>query len=380
MNEQFGRKRRNKKGRLSTKAKVIIAIVLVIYAIIMFGIGFIVFYKPSVSHEVPFNVPVTDAQGRSVEHKFEPKADTYNFFVLGRDKAAFLTDVMMIVNVDTANNSVTIMQLPRDTYISGNYPTNKLNAVYSTIYHKYWSETGNEADAAKFALDEFTKLIEQSLCINIHYSAIMNLEGFKNIVDILGGVDVDVEFPMRYRDPDQELYIDIPAGTQHLNGAQAEGFVRYRYGYAAADMGRQDAQKKFMFALFTKLKSTLSISEISRLTQVTNEIYDNLLTDIPAADVVFFAKCLLGIDASSIRMLTIPGSLPANGYFVINKAGTIHVVNTYFNAYSAEITDYMFDQNRIFDEYSGAYDAPMENAQYGQIFTSEKDIYIIPAG
>ena len=380
MNEQFGRKRRNKKGRLSTKAKVIIAIVLVIYAIIMFGIGFIVFYKPSVSHEVPFNVPVTDAQGRSVEHKFEPKADTYNFFVLGRDKAAFLTDVMMIVNVDTANNSVTIMQLPRDTYISGNYPTNKLNAVYSTIYHKYWSETGNEADAAKFALDEFTKLIEQSLCINIHYSAIMNLEGFKNIVDILGGVDVDVEFPMHYSDPDQGLYIDIPAGTQHLNGAQAEGFVRYRYGYAAADMGRQDAQKKFMFALFTKLKSTLSISEISRLTQVTNEIYDNLLTDIPAADVVFFAKCLLGIDASSIRMLTIPGSLPANGYFVINKAGTIHVVNTYFNAYSAEITDYMFDQNRIFDEYSGAYDAPMENAQYGQIFTSEKDIYIIPAG
>ncbi|MBQ7474595.1 MAG: LCP family protein [Clostridia bacterium] len=377
MNEEFGRKRRNKRG-LTTKAKVIIAVVLVIYAVIMFGIGFIVFYKPSVSHEVPFNVPQTDAQGRTVEHEFRPKADTYNFLLLGRDKMATLTDVMMIINVDTAENSVSVMQIPRDTFIAGNYPTNKMNAVYSTLYYNMFRQTGDEKDAASFALNEFTKLIEQSLCINIHYSAIINLEGFKNIVDILGGVDVNVQFPLNYVDPEQGLYIDIPAGYQHLNGAQAEGFVRFRHDFATQDMGRQDNQKKFLFALFSKIKSTVKITEIPRLTQLANEIYDNLLTDLPATDVVFFAKCLLGVDSDNIRMFTIPGSLPGGDFYIINKAGAIHAVNQYFNAYSQEITDYMFDPNQVFNDYSGAYDAPAEYAEFGKVYENGEEIYIMP--
>ncbi len=373
-------KRKVKRSRLSTKAKIIIAVVLVIYAVIMFGIGFIVFYKPSVSHEVPFNVPMTDAQGRTVEHKFEPKADTYNILVLGRDKMAYLTDVMMIVNVDTAANSISVMQIPRDTYVAGNYPTNKMNAVYSTIYRNYYYQSRDDNESAKFALDEMTKLLEQSLCINIHYSAIMNLEGFKNIVDILGGVDVEVPFRLHYNDPDQGLYIDIPAGYQHLNGTQAEGFVRFRMGYAAADMGRQDAQKRFLFALFSKLKSSVKITEIPRLTQMANEVFDNLVTDMSSADLLFFAKCLLGIDSENIKMFTIPGSLSmTNGFFVINKAGAIHVINEFFNAYSTQITDYMFDQSQIFNNYCGAYEAPMENAEFGKIYGEGDDIYIMPS-
>lgn len=377
----YGRRdRRKKSGRLSTAAKILIAVVLTVYIIVMIVIGWIVFYKPSVSHEVPFNVPMTDAQGRPVEPKFEPVAGTYNFFVLGRDKQAYLTDVMMIINVNTGDNSITVMQLPRDTYIAGDYPTNKLNAVYTTIYHRVLGETGSEKEAGMKSLTEFTEIIEKSFCINIHYSAIMNLEGFKNIVDILGGVDVEVQFPLSYHDPYQGLDIEIPAGIQHLNGAAAEGFVRFRSGYAAADMGRQDAQKRFLFALFNKLKNSVKVSEVPRLTQMGNEIYNNLLTDIPAGDMVFFAKCLLDVDMSSIKMFTVPGSLPYNGFYVINKAGTIHAVNGYFNAYSTEITDYMFDQDQKFNDYSGAYDAPMENAEFGKVYGSGDEIYIIPAG
>ena len=381
MDKQFKNPRR-KTSRLSTKAKIIIAVILVIYAVIMIAVGFIVFYKPSVSHEVPFNVPETDAQGRTVEHKFEPKADTYNFLILGRDKSAYLTDVIMLVNLNTADNSVTVMQIPRDTYVAGGYPSNRMNAVYSTIYSRMRAKSGNDKESAQFALEEVTKLIEQSFCINIHYSMIMNLEGFKNIVDIIGGVDVEVPFHLYYNDPDQGLYIDIPAGYQHLNGAQAEGFVRYRDGYAAADMARQDAQKKFLFAMFSKLKSSFKITELNTLTQVANEVFDNLLTDMSAADMLFFAKNLLGIDAGNIRMLTIPGNLPYNSYyrtqfFVINKAGAIHVINEYFNAYSTKITDYMFDQNQIFNEFSGTYEAPMENANYGIVYDDGDEIKIV---
>ncbi|MBR7033603.1 MAG: LCP family protein [Clostridia bacterium] len=384
MNEEFGRKRRNKKGKLSTAAKVIIAVVLVIYAIVMFAIGFIVFYKPSVRREVPFNPTVTDAEGKTHEVSFEPKGDSYNFLVLGRDRMAFLTDVMMIINVDTANNSMAVMQLPRDTYISGGYPTSKLNAVFSTYYSKYLNNFGTDTqEAEKYALGEFKTLLSQSLCININYAAILNLEGFKNIVDILGGVDINVQNGMFYSDPYQGLYIDIPAGWQHLNGEQAEGFVRFRSGYATADLGREDAQKQFLFALFSKIKSTISITEIPRLTQLANEVYANLVTDISAADTVFFAKCLIGIDTSSIKMFTIPGNM-SDGWCVINKRAAVErIFNHFYTDIHSETSDKfngeaglfeVFDRNRIFDNGYGVYDA--YEYLYGDEYGSGDEINI----
>ena len=167
MNEDFGRKRRKKKGKLSTAAKIVIAIVLVIYAIVMFAIGFIVFYKPSVAQDVPFNPTVTDAEGVTHTVDFEPKGESYNFLILGRDKMAFLTDVMMVINADPVNHSLSVMQLPRDTYISG-YNTNKLNAVFSTFYTRGLNMGRTRAEAEEYALGEFKSLLAQSLCFWIY--------------------------------------------------------------------------------------------------------------------------------------------------------------------------------------------------------------------
>lgn len=380
MNEDFGRRRRNKKGKLSTKAKVIIAIVLVIYAVIMFGIGFIVFYKPSVSQEVPFNPTVTDAEGVTHEVNFEPKGDSYNFLILGRDKMAFLTDVMMIINVDTVNNSLSVMQLPRDTYIAGGYPTNKLNAVFSTFYSKGLNSLGmSREESEKYALGEFKTLLAQSLCIRIDYAAIMNLEGFRNIVDILGGVDINVKSGMYYSDPDQGLYIDIPAGWQHLNGEQAEGFVRFRSGYATADLGREDAQKQFLFALFDKLKS----SGVSRLTQLADQVLSNLVKDFDGIDTLYFAKFLVGLNSSNITMFTIPGNM-SNGWCVISKKPAVErIFNHFYTDIHSDTSDKfngvdglyeVFDRNRIFDNGYGVYDS--EGYLFGEEYGSGEEISI----
>ncbi len=378
MNEDFGRKRRNKKGKLSTKAKVIIAIVLVIYAIIMFGIGFVVFYKPSVSHTINLNPTVTDAEGVTHEVNLELKEESYNFLVLGRDKMAFLTDVMMIINVDTANNSLSVMQLPRDTYISG-YITNKLNTVYSTYYTKGLNMGKDREEAERYALGEFKKLLSEALCINIDYAMAMNLQGFKNIVDILGGVDVNVQSAMHYSDPDQGLYIDIPAGWQHLNGDQAEGFVRFRYGYAAQDLGREDAQKQFLFALLGKLKG----SNVSTLVQLADQVLSNLVKDFDGLDTMFFAKFLVGLDSSKITMFTIPINM-SGGWCVISKRAAVEkIYNHFYSDIHSDTSDefkgedglyQLFDRNRIFDNGYGAYD--YESYIYGDEYGSGEDIYI----
>ncbi len=387
-------KKKKQKGRLSTVQKVIIAVVLIIYTIILAAVSFLVFYKPSVSHEVPFNIAATDESGNKidlVDHEGNEvkdpkrKEDSYNFLILGRDASAFLTDVMMVANLDTATGSLNIMQIPRDTYVSGDYFTNKLNAVYSTLYHNQLMSNGNnESDAADFARAEFTKLIENGLSVKIDYTVVMNLSGFKRIVDILGGVDVDVPFAMTYNDPDQGLYINIPAGHQHLDGNAAEGFVRYRYGYALADLGRQDAQKQFMFALIAKMKSTLKITEAKRLSDVVGAIYSNVDTNVTLEKAIYFAKNLLGVDSGNIKMLTIPGSLPQNGYFVVNRQDAVSVINQYFNVWNFTITDQLFDQYRTFNN---EYDYLTNDAYYstestfgGNIYSSGSEISIAPAG
>ena len=375
---------RKKRGKLSKKQKVLLSVILVVYATALFVISFIAFYKPNIDHDVPFKIHGTDDAGNSVSsEKFKPIEGTYNFLLLGRDVDAVLTDVMMVINLDNNSNSITVMQIPRDTYVSCDVRTHKANAVFATYYNEKMTEGAGEEEAIKYGLEEYTKLIEQSLCVNIHYTALLNLEGFKNIVDILGGVEVDIPYAIYYSDPAQGLYIDISAGRQMLNGEQAEGFVRFRSGYAMADMGRQDAQKQFLFALFDKVKSSVSISNVSKLTQMGSEIYDNLTTDIPAADMVYFAKSVLSCDMSKIKMMTIPGSLPPGDYFVVNKAGALDVINMYFNAYDSKITDYMFDPTPTFnDPYdyatNEAYNMPASEAGFGEIYTSGDQIYIEP--
>ena len=387
-------KKKKQKGRLSTVQKVVIAIVLIIYTVILAAVSFWVFYKPSVSHEVPFDIPETDENGNKIiivddagnEVKDKRrKEDSYNFLILGRDANAFLTDVMMVANLDTSTGSMSIMQIPRDTFVSGGYPTGKLNAVYSTLYHDQLMTNGNnESDAAKVAREGFTSLIENGLSVKIDYTVVMNLSGFRRIVDILGGVDVNVPFTMSYNDPDQGLYINIPAGWQHLDGNAAEGFVRYRYGYALADLARQDAQKQFMFALVDKMKSTLKITEAKKISDVIGAIYENVETNVTLEKAIYFAKCLLGVDSGNIKMLTIPGSLPQNGYFVINRRESIDVINQYFNVWNFVITDQIFDQGRTFNN---EYDYLTNDAYYsyestfgGNVYESGSEISIAPAG
>ncbi len=384
------KKKKKREGRLSTVQKVLIGIIIFLNVLIIAGVGFWLAnqadYDNSPHYDLPDEEQLYDHEGNKIDKtQIERMEGSYNILVLGRDKKAYLTDVMMIVNIDNSKHSMTVMQIPRDTYVSGGYPTNKLNAVYSTIYHNQLGYNGgNESDAAKYARDEFTKLIENGLMVHIDYTVVVNLTGFKRIVDDVGGVDVDIPFPMDYEDPDQDLHIHIPAGRQHLNGEMAEGFVRYRYGYATADLGRQDAQKQFMFALFSKVKSTMSVTKIVELKNLVTNVYTNVETNMGTDDTLAFAKYILAVDSSNVRMMTIPGSLPNGVHYVINKQSAASMVNEYFNLFNYQITPQIFDHKKIFtNEYdyaiNTAYNAP-EGSFGGNVYQSGEDIYIPPAG
>ena len=184
--------------------------------------NYLLSYKPTVGDNDKNTYIVTDEKGNRQVITLENKEGNYNFLVLGHDRAALLTDVIMLINYDITDSKVTIMQFPRDTYVSYGVPTSKINATFSTYYSQALNEGKSEEEARMSGLREFGDILEEALGINIYKCAIMNLDGFVNIVDALGGVEMNVPYRLNYSDPGQNLYIPlsrIPDSYRSRGGA-----------------------------------------------------------------------------------------------------------------------------------------------------------------
>lgn len=373
-------KRRRKRGGLSTGKKVAISILLGLYVLVLAATSLVVFYRPTLEREkMTYYVEVTDSDGNVVETQVveNPPIDnveSYNILILGHDRTAMLTDVFMIVNIDNTDNSITVMQIPRDTWFSNGDgymdASDKINALFARCfnYHRYTDGMTSE-EAYDAALKTVTENIEKSLFINIDYSVIMDLDGFTQIVDTLGGVEMYIEHGINYDYPGQG-YISIAPGYQTLTGKQAEAFVRFRAGYSTADLGRQNAQKQFLVALLNTAKSKLSVD---KLPDIADAIVTYVDTDMTAAEILFFGKSLLKCDLANMNMMTMPGNL-TNSYYVMNRDAVLSILNTKFNdAYEGDIPGTAFDANQLFNNPSNyninyAYNLPAEQVFDNTVF------------
>lgn len=378
------RRKRLKKRKRRSNFKVFLTLLAVVIIPLILLVMYFKFYKPDGNDKV-LKETVTDEHGNVVEvtHKFEAVDNEYNVLVLGHDKDAKLCDVVMLVNVNNNDEKLTVMQIPRDTYFGGkgapSGSVDKVNEVFVTYYNGYRKSGESESASYKMALDDTKKLFSDALAVNIDFAAIMDLSGFRNIVDTVGGVTINVPAPLFYYDEYQGLEINIPAGEQVLNGEMAEGFVRFRHGYVQADMGRINAQKLFMNAFLARVRS----AGIKDMAAVAGEVSKNTVTDMGVNDIVYFAKNILGYDTSGIAMLTLP-SQTCGRYVVMNRAATLDVINEYFNTFDKKIPSAVFDGDRLFcntsdSTISSAYDAPADNLYDGNIYISdgmEEDIYI----
>ena len=322
-------------------------------------------YTPSIGyHEIPFetldpsmpageDIPigegyVPDVSGGKYAKRIE---NFYTFLIVGKDKVGMNTDVIMLISFNTATGRIAVMQIPRDTYIEVYGVSHKLNSVFAACYNDAKRNKAN--DPTEAGMKEFVSVLQKNLNVKIDYYAMMYLDGFKNIVDIIGGVPMNIPFRMYYDDPDQGLHIDLYPGEQVLNGAKAEQFVRYRSGYIEGDVGRVDAQKLFITAMMKQIETNLTLAKIP---QLAAEGIKNVSTSAPIGDIVYFGKAILKTDMSDITMFTMPGTdARANGdsgawYYVMYRADTLKLINRYFNVYTDDITNDIFDIKHAFTD------------------------------
>lgn len=218
-----------------------------------------------------------------------------------------LTDAMMVVALDLDHNTVKAISIPRDTRIDiPGHGTQKLNA------------------ANVYGGPELTMSMIQSLVgVNIDYYIKTNIAGLTNIVDLVGGVGVDIEKDMHYTDRRGGLYINLRKGYRHLNGDKALQYVRFRHD-ALGDITRMERQQKFLRALARQI---VSPGNFSKWPTVADQLYTKgyIETNMNLKDLEAIAKIASNVPQDKVVTETAPGTtqtIDRISYYIIDTTKT----------------------------------------------------------
>lgn len=263
--------------------------------------------------QIPLYTASSVAEEPTVQTEANAQRRITRFLVMGCDKSKKLTDSIFVVTLDEDRREASILQIPRDTY-----------AEYTTRDYK-------KLNGAKSALGEkgVKDFLSRALGVPIQYFFVLDLDILRNVVDSIGGVDVEIPQQMIYSDPIQGLEINLQEGYAHLDGSMAEQFVRYRAGYPNADLGRLDAQKSFLRAFAKKCRGLT----LSQLLPLTANLIVGVQTDVGLCEAIRVVSLLKECNADNIPMETLAGQALQGSsgawYYAVNREGALRQVNQY---------------------------------------------------
>lgn len=229
-----------------------------------------------------------------------------NILLLGVDarpgESKSRADTLIVASIDPRLNKVALISIPRDTQIEvEGSPSDKINSA-------------NVVGGPELAVEKVAELLGE----DIDYYVEMDFKGFANIVDALGGVNINVD--RRMYKPSED--IDLKAGQQLLNGKQALGFVRYR-DYVMGDIDRTAHQQAFLQAVG---KEIIKPKNIIKLRGLIREINSNIDTDLRLSDMLKMATWAPGFNSNSIIAQTLPG------YFLDKRDANGNLTQSYWVA------------------------------------------------
>lgn len=297
---------------LKSAGITLIAGVVLVAGLVGVYYGFL--YDGSVEAVSKTNVTISEEEQIKEEEKEKRGDINQTIAVFGVDKDGTRTDVIFVVNVNSATNKVKVLSIPRDTKVNWTEKQNeKLREIagYSRSVSKINEMTayGGIENIRYFTIDE----IENILGVKVDNYVLVGLDSFRQIVDAVGGVEVNVpEFRgrgLQYDDYEQDLHIHLDPGVQVLDGAQAEGLIRFRkdnYGnsYPEGDKDRVKVQQEFLNAF---AKKVLSPSVIPRLYNIISTVFANVSTDIKLTEIPTYLSYLNEFSADNIDFEIIDG-------------------------------------------------------------------------
>ncbi len=211
------------------------------------------------------------------------------------DREAARSDMIMALRLNFPEKRVTGITIPRDTLarVEG-YAVHRVNA-----FHAFGG-----ADLSRRAVENITGLKFDKVMV-------INYRVFKEIVDMVDGVEIDVKKKLKYDDDRGHLHIDLSPGLQHMDGDKAMGFVRYRKD---SDFERQARQRQFVMAL--KSQAMQKWTMIGPVSDKIGELTGEAFTNEELASLLFFAK---SVEDANIKLGMLPIIEGSNFNLMVDK-------------------------------------------------------------
>ncbi|WP_239113094.1 LCP family protein [Halomicronema sp. CCY15110] len=240
----------------------------------------------------------------------EPGQDGADTLFSGR------SDVMLLARIDSAEGTVDLLSIPRDTQV--NIPGEGVTKInYANLAGgPELVATTIQSNLGPVPIDRYVRVSTGAL---------------RELVDLLGGVEVNVPQRMVYQDVTQGLNIDLEPGWQTLDGSQAEQFARFRSD-GNGDIGRVQRQQILIKALRDRLTHP---TVIPRLPQVARVMMRYVDTNLTLEEILALSNVAMEIEPDSLQMVMLPGrfSSPQEyiaSYWILDAVATQQVMNNFF--------------------------------------------------
>ena len=321
---------KKKKRRLKKKYRVLRGIyitIVVLAAAIVIGYAVLKVAVPAPEMKDPA------ASATSQETETVPGMETgthtrreqiYTFLLCCPDQVSGNADAIMVVTYDVPNQKVGMLSVPRDTLVDQSVP--KIN---SSLHG---------------GVENLRTVVSDLVGFPIDFTISIDLDGFVELVDAVGGVDFNVPVEMYYHDPTQNLSIFFHPGMQHLDGQEAMEVCRFRKngdgtGYPLGDIQRSETVRNLMLTVAKKL-----VSNIGKLDQFVDIMQRNIETDLSATDLTWFVTKAVGVNLDTgVKGNSLPGdgNTRYNSYsycYELLPAESLQMINQLVNPYTTDLT------------------------------------------
>nr|WP_106783700.1 LCP family protein [Lysinibacillus timonensis] len=203
------------------------------------------------------------------------------------------SDALILATLNNKDRTVKMVSIPRDSY------------VYIPYLQSYDKITHAHAYGGTLATIE---TVEELFDIPVDYYVKMNFNAFIDVVDALGGIEVEVPYDRLEKDENDKYTIQLKAGLQHLNGSEALALARTRK--ADSDIERGKRQQEILKAIANKAANITSVGSYGSIIDAVGE---NMKTDMTFDEMKSFFSYLMG-GMPQIDTLTLAGYDGTNDY------------------------------------------------------------------
>ncbi len=235
-----------------------------------------------------------------------------NVLLIGTDQrpnqGSYNTDTLIVVSIDPVTKQVAMFSLPRDTE-NVPVPPGPAQRLFGTVYggkiNSWFQAVRNRADlypgnSRTRGYNGLKDIIGNLYNLDIKYFVEVNFDGFRSVVDAVGGVTINVQIPVsddRYPGEHGTLErVYIPSGIQHMDGAQALRYARSRHG--ASDFDRGQRQQRVLLSL---REQTDPQALIPHLPDLVTALKKAVRTDVPVDQLAPLLGLASQVDTKNIR-------------------------------------------------------------------------------